>query len=228
MRWLLGKDLLILRRSRLLLALLIVYPVVISLLIGFAISRSPSRPRVAIVDETPPGVTIDVGSKRIAVSQYAGQLFNQVDSVAVPTRSAAVEKVKDGSVLAAVVIPPDIAARLSSGITQGQLEVIYNGNALEQSLAQSTISSALAKANLGFSEEIQRGASEVLGELLRGGNVGVLGAPGNLVGLREIPSLLQGIITRVPLGRRRKGQGRQRARRRGDPARHRGAVVLRP
>ena len=211
MRWLLEKDLLILRRSRLLVALLIVYPVAIALLIGFAISRSPSRPRVAIVDETPPGATVDVGSRRIAISQYAQQLFDQVDSVAVPTRSAAVEKVKDGSVLAAVVIPPDIAARLSSGITQGQLEVIYNGNALEQSLAQSTISSALAKANLGFSEEIQRGASEVLGELLRGGNVGVLGAPGNLVGLREIPSLLQGIITRVPLGRDRASLERIRA-----------------
>jgi len=92
-RWLLRKDLLILGRSRLLVALLIVYPVAISLLIGFAISRSPSRPAVAIVDETPPGATVDVGSRRIAISQYAQQLFDQVDSVAVPTRSAAVEKV---------------------------------------------------------------------------------------------------------------------------------------
>jgi hypothetical protein len=55
MRWLLGKDLLILRRSRLLVALLILYPIVIALLIGLAISRSPGRPRVAIVNETPPG-----------------------------------------------------------------------------------------------------------------------------------------------------------------------------
>jgi ABC-2 type transport system permease protein len=202
-RWLLEKDLLILRRSRLLVALLIIYPVAISLLIGFAISRSPARPTVAIVDETPAGATIDVGSRRIAVSEYAVQLFDQVDSVAVRTRSAAVEKVKNGSVLAAVVIPADIAARLSSGFAQGQLEVIYNGNALEQSLVQSTLNSALAKANLGFSEEIQRGASEAIGELLRGGNLGVLGAPTNLIGLREIPSLLQGILTSVPLGRDR-------------------------
>ncbi len=43
-RWLLRKDLLILRRSRLLLALLIVYPVAIALLIGLAISRSPVAP----------------------------------------------------------------------------------------------------------------------------------------------------------------------------------------
>jgi len=197
-RWLLEKDLLILRRSRLLVALLIVYPVAIALLIGFAISRSPSRPRVAIVDETPPGATVDVGSQRVAISQYAKQIFDQVQSVPVPTRSEAVQQVKSGGVLAAVVIPPDIAARLSSSITQAQLEVIYNGDALEQSLAQSTINSALAKANLGFSEEIQRGASQAIGGLLKGGNLGVLGAPSDLIGLREIPSLLQGIIVRAP------------------------------
>ena len=40
MRWLLGKDLLILlRRSRLLVGVLVVYPIAISLLIGLAISR---------------------------------------------------------------------------------------------------------------------------------------------------------------------------------------------
>ncbi len=83
MRWLLHKDLLILGRSRLLLALLIVYPVAIALLIGFAISRSPSRPRVAIVDETPPGETVRVGNERVSIGQYARQLFSQVQPVSV-------------------------------------------------------------------------------------------------------------------------------------------------
>src|SRR5437660_11269898 len=71
MRWLLAKDLLILRRSRLLVALLIVYPAVIALLIGFAISRAPSRPRVAIVDQTRAGATIEVGGRQVDVRQYA-------------------------------------------------------------------------------------------------------------------------------------------------------------
>ena len=41
MRWLLRKDLLILGRSRLLLVLLVVYPLVIAVLIGLALSRGP-------------------------------------------------------------------------------------------------------------------------------------------------------------------------------------------
>ena len=67
--WLLRKDLLILRRSRLLVALLVVYPVAIALLIGLAISRAPAKPRVAIVDETPPGA--DRPGRRPAASTSA-------------------------------------------------------------------------------------------------------------------------------------------------------------
>ncbi len=200
MRLLLVKDLLILRRSRLLVALLVVYPVAIALLIGLAISRSPSRPRVAIVDETPPGQTVHVGSQRVEVRQYAQQLLSQVQSVRVPSRAQAVEKVKDGDVLAAVVIPADLAARLSSSIAPARLEVIYNGDALEQSLVRSTLTSALAQANLGFSEQIQQAAAKAIDLLLEGGNLGVLGGPSNLIGLSQIPSTLHGILAHQPPG----------------------------
>ncbi len=200
MRWLLRKDLLILGRSRLLLALLVVYPVAIALLIGFAISRSPSRPRVAIVDETAPGETLQVGNQRVVVGQYAQQLFSQVQAVPVPTRAQAIAKVQSGAVLAAVVIPPDIAARLASDVQPAQLEVIYNGDALEQSLVQSTLNSAIAQANLAFSEQIQKAAGTAIGSLLTGGSLGSIGAPEDLIGLSQIPSTLGGIVAHQPPG----------------------------
>src|SRR5271168_3526731 len=100
MRWLLEKDLRILRRSRLLVAVLVVYPVAIALLIGLAISRSPSKPRVAIVDQTPPGETVKVGDQRVAVHGYAEQLFNQVQAVDVATREQAIAKIRSGEVIA--------------------------------------------------------------------------------------------------------------------------------
>jgi ABC-type multidrug transport system permease subunit len=199
MKALLVKDLLILRRSRLLVGVLVVYPIAIALLIGLAISRGPGKPKVAIVDRTPPGQTVRVGSERVAVSRYAEQLFDQVQSVKVATRAQAVDDVKSGKVLAAVVIPPNIAARVSSGLKQAQLEVLYNGNALEQSLVQSQIEAALAQANIGFSEQIQRAASQAIGALLSGRNLGVLGAP-DLIGLGQIPKQLHGIVARMPPG----------------------------
>ena len=199
MRSLLKKDLLILRRSRLLVALLVVYPVAIALLIGFAISRSPARPRVAIVDETPPGETVQVGSQRVGVSQYATELFAQVQSVPVHTRTEAIEKVKSGEVLAAVVIPPDIAAKISS-LNPAALHVLYNGDALEQSLVESTLNSAIAQANAGFSEQIQKAAARALDQLLTGGDLSVLGGPSSLIGLTQIPPTLKGIIARQAPG----------------------------
>jgi hypothetical protein len=200
MRWLLRKDLLILRRSRLTVALLVVYPVAIALLIGLALSRGPTKPRVAIVNETTPGARVQVGGRSVDVSEYASQLFSQVEAVPSATRAQAIAKIQSGDVLAAVVIPHDIAARLSSDISQAHLEVLYNGDALEQSLVQSSLNSALAQANLGFSEQIQQAAAQAIGLLLKGGNLGVLGAPANLIGLSQIPPLLRGVIARQPPG----------------------------
>jgi ABC-2 type transport system permease protein len=202
-RWLLGKDLVILRRSRLLVVVLVIYPVAIALLIGLAISRSPSRPRVAIVDETPPGETIQVGPRRVELSQYANEIFSQVDAVHASSRAEAERLVRSGSVLAAVVIPPDIASRISSGVSHGTVEAIYNGNALEQSLVQSTLTSAVARANAVFSEQLQQAAAGAIDALLEGREAAILGAPQNLVGLERVPALLQEIIARQPPGETR-------------------------
>jgi ABC-2 family transporter protein len=203
MRALLVKDVLILRRSRLLVGVLVVYPIAIALLIGLAISRAPAKPKVAIVDETPPGQTVSVGNRRVPVDAYAEQVFSQVAPVRVDTRARAVKKIEAGEVLAAVVIPANVAARLGSGLKQAQLEVLYNGNALEQSIVHAQIESALAHANVGFSEEIQRAAAQAIGALLSGRNLGVLGAP-ELIGLGRIASKLHAIAQRLPPGEDRK------------------------
>jgi ABC-2 type transport system permease protein len=200
MRWLLGKDLLILRRSRLLVALLIVYPVVIALLIGLAISRSPSKPRVALVDRTAPGETITLGGARIGLAEYTDKLFSQVQAIRVPTRAAATARVASGEVLAAIVIPADIVSKISSGVNQATVEVIYNGDALQQSFVRSTIDSTLARANLALSEQIKSVAVRDLDLLLAGGHLEVLGSSRNIIGLKRLPAALKGIAERQPHG----------------------------
>ncbi|MGA9875855.1 MAG: ABC transporter permease [Solirubrobacteraceae bacterium] len=200
MRWLLAKDLLILRRSRLLVALLVIYPVAIALLIGFAISRSPSKPRIAIVDQTPPGETITLGNQRVGLSEYTSELFNQAQVVQVPTRAAARAKVASGDVLAAVVIPPDIVSKISSGVSQAQVEVIYNGDALQQSFVRSTIDSTLAQANLVLSEQIKNVAVRDMNLLLAGGTLEVLGASRDIIGLNHIAPALSAVARRQPPG----------------------------
>jgi ABC-type multidrug transport system permease subunit len=196
MRWLLAKDLTILRRSRLLVAVLVIYPVAIALLIGLAISRSPGKPKVAIVNLTPAGQSVELAGRTLSIQQYANELFSQVDAVKAPTRAAAAAEVSSGKALAAVVIPPDIVSKISSGISQAHVEVIYNGNALQQSVAKASIGSALAEANLALSKQIRDVAVRDIDVLLNGGELGILSTPQDLIGLKHIPGALRDIAAR--------------------------------
>ena len=121
MRWLLVKDIQILRRSPLLLALLVIYPVVIAVLIGFALSRGPDKPRVAFVNLVPAEQSdLELGGEEIDLSNYADTLFESIDPVRIDCedrtpeecQEEALDKVRDGDVLAALVIPEDVTQKL--------------------------------------------------------------------------------------------------------------------
>src|SRR5487761_315888 len=105
MRWLFVKDLQILRRSRLLVGLLVIYPIALALMIGFALSSPPGKPKVAFYSGVAPGHgRIHFGSQQIDVSHYASQLFDSVQAIRVHSRAEAIAKVKDGEALAALIV----------------------------------------------------------------------------------------------------------------------------
>ena len=87
MRWMLLKDLQILRRSKLLVGLLIVYPIAIATLMGFALSSGPDEPRVAFLNQVPENRdTIRIGGEKIDVDTYTDELFKAIEKVDVPNR----------------------------------------------------------------------------------------------------------------------------------------------
>ena len=106
MRWLLLKDLRILRRSPLLVALLVLYPIVIAVLIGFALSRGPDKPEVAFYNGLEgQSAVVELGGDRIDLASEGQRLFDAIDPVRVDSREEAIQKVKDGEVLGALIIP---------------------------------------------------------------------------------------------------------------------------
>src|SRR4029077_13434642 len=105
MRWLLLKDLQILRRSPLQAVLLMAYPVLIALLVGFAISREPGKPRVAFLNEVPEDTRINVGGAELPAVGAGQRICQRVECVDVTSRTDAVDKVRSGDVLAAVILP---------------------------------------------------------------------------------------------------------------------------
>ena len=117
MRWLALKDLRILGRSPLLVATLLLYPAIVALLIGLSLSRGPDAPRVAVLNEVPvEDRTVAVGPASIDTERYANELFSAVDAVPVANRVEARRMVKNGEVIAAIIVPADVADRLESAI----------------------------------------------------------------------------------------------------------------
>jgi ABC-type transport system involved in cytochrome c biogenesis permease component len=208
MRFLLLKDLQILRRSPLLIGLLLAYALVIGLPVGFAVSRPPQKPKVAFLNEVAPGASeFNVGGKRLDASDYAKRLFDAIDPIRVSSRAEAKQKVRSGEALGALIVPADVTDKLQSAVSLAgegalpTLEVFYNAdNPLKRSYVENTIESQVAKANAALSHELTKVASQYLNILLAGGQFNVLGRDFNVLGLKRSAQILGGAERALPLG----------------------------
>jgi ABC-2 type transport system permease protein len=208
-KWLLLKDLQILRRSKLLVGLLIVYPIAIATLMGFALSSGPDKPRVAYLDQVPADQqTIRMGSEKINIRTYTDELFKAIERVPVASAAEAAEKVRSGAVLAALIIPPDFTQKLSTGgFSRARIKVIYNGDALKQSFVRSTITSKLAAANAALAGEVNRLASGYIDVLLEGGSLDVLGTHFPILGLKNSSDRIDAVLADRPTAANRRRLG---------------------
>jgi ABC-type transport system involved in cytochrome c biogenesis permease component len=200
MRHLARKDLQILRRSPLLVSLLVIYPLVVAVLIGLALSRGPDKPKVAFLNEVPPGQeTFTLGGQQIDASKYADRLFTSVEPIRVSSRAEAEEKVRSGEALAALIVPADITRKLSSGLEQPQLEVIYNArDPVKARFVEATIKARLADANAALSRRFTAVAGDYLDLLLRGGSLTLFGRQLDVLGLANAKKIVDGTIAGMP------------------------------
>jgi ABC-2 type transport system permease protein len=205
-RWLLVKDLQILRRSPLLVALLVIYPVVVAVLIGAALSGGPQKPRVAIANLVPPGeAQLDLGGRQVDASRYASRLFQSIEPIRVKTRAQAIAKVRAGDALGALVIPADAARRLQDTLELGagprpRIEVFYNAeDPVKRRYVQSAIRARLAEANAALSRQVLTAAGRDLDLVVKGGKVSFpfVGSV-QVLGLRRAQTLLDASLGRLP------------------------------
>jgi len=199
LRALLAKDLRILARSPALAGLLIVYPIAIALLIGLALSSSPALPRVAFLNEIPPDqAVIRLGSESIDTTRYERELFQAIQPVPVSSLAQAKADVRNGTTIAALIIPPQLPDELASASETAYVDVIYNGNAVNQSLVENAIESKLAEANAKLAAQLSRVADSYIDLLLRGGNLDFLGSSYKILGLDKASTLLAAIAAHLP------------------------------
>lgn len=207
MRWLLLKDLQILRRSPLQAGLLVAYPILIALLIGFAISREPGKPKVAFLNEIPAGARVAAEGSKLQPVGVDKRICGRVDCVRVGSRAQALDKVRSGEVLGALILPADLIDRLNSLSTlhpeTPEVEVIVNEeDPLKAQVVDDRIERLLGQANLFIAKQIAGEGGRYLNLIVNGGDFEVLGQPVEILGLRAVAKILRELRPAVPAGLR--------------------------
>jgi ABC-2 type transport system permease protein len=204
-RWLLLKDLQILRRSPLQAALLVLYPILIAVLVGFAISRSPEKPRVAFLNEVPAEARVNVGGQQLPPINVEGRICARVECVHVKSREEAEEKVRSGDVLTALILPSNLVGKINSlsTLTPGvpQVEVMVNEeDPLKSELVNDRISTLLAQANLAIARRIAHEGGHYLNLVINGGELKIAGGTFPILGMRAAAHILGALEPALPPG----------------------------
>jgi len=206
--FLLLKDLQILRRSPLQAALLVAYPVLIAILVGFAISPDSEKPRVAFLNEVPPGTRVTVGERQLPSIGLSERICEQVECIRVKSRDEAIEEVESGDALAALVLPADLVDEINSLSTLApgtpKVEVLVNEeNPLKAQAVDDEISALLAQANLVIAKRVATEGGKYLNLLIDGGEFDVLGTSIEILGLRTTGAILEALRPAVAPGAQR-------------------------
>jgi ABC-type transport system involved in cytochrome c biogenesis permease component len=202
MRWLLLKDLRILRRSPLLVALLVLYPIVIAVLIGLALSAGPDKPKVAFYNGLEgKSAVVELGGDRIDLAAEGQRLFDAIDPVRVNSKEEAIQKVKDGEVLGALIIPDDLATNIQSSLEQGTVEVYYNAeDPAKRQFVENTIKAQVQSANSALTKRVAKEALKLLDLISTGGDYSFLGQSFDVLGLERAERILAQAKAELPPG----------------------------
>ena len=206
MRWLLLKDLQILRRSPLQAVLLVAYPVLIAILVGFAISPDSEKPRVAFLNEVPADSRVTVGERQLPSIGVSDRICERVECIQVKSREEAVDEVKSGDALAALILPADLVDEINSLSTLApgtpKVEVLVNEeNPLKAQAVDDKINALLAQANLVIAKRVAAEGGKYLNLLIEGGEFDVLGTSIEILGLKTTGAILEALRPAVPPGR---------------------------
>jgi ABC-type multidrug transport system permease subunit len=186
---LLRKDALVLRRSPLLLGILLAYPLAIAILVGLVASYASAKPRVALVDEDNLPPTVVIGGHRFHVDRTIEQVSKNVKLVHLSTEQAA-QQLKTGKVVAVVTVPPGFIATLKEMVRSPKLEV---------ELSQGTISSRVEQQVQALVYSLNRKLQRAyIGTnlhyvtlILNGGTGSLLGQQFNVLGMAKSERLLR-------------------------------------
>ncbi len=187
--WLiLRKDLLVLRRSPALLAVLIAYPLVIALLIGLTAAYANAKPRVALVD-------LDGIPHRLTVAGQSFNIDNLIDDVAKNVEIVRISKeqadrqLASGRVAAVVTVPQGFVADLRGLVSSPHLTLATGSGGITPRVRQQ-MQALVYNLNLRLQKAFIEADIKYVDLLRHGGKGRVLGHDFSIIGLDGTKRLL--------------------------------------
>jgi ABC-2 family transporter protein len=197
---LLKKDALVLRRSPLLLAVVLAYPVAIAILVGLVAGYSSAKPRVALVDEDNLPPTVVIGGKRFQVDHTIDEVSKNVDLVRGLSPEEAQRELADGKVVAVVTVPPGFIATLKQMVKSPQLEVQLSHGTISSRVKQQ-VQALVYSLNRQLQQAYIETNLNYVGLILHGGSGSFLGQSIDVIGLERAEQEL-GRLPQTPRVRR--------------------------
>ncbi|MEO6866730.1 MAG: ABC transporter permease, partial [Gaiellales bacterium] len=182
------KDVRMLARTRGLLALLVLYPLVIAAVVGgMLLQQGP--PRIALVNEDLSGDRVKIGKTSFSVTEYVERAESSGVEVVRLSRPEAERALDDGQVAGVLIIPQGTVAKLQTQLSGAKLIFLTGDNPLGKVVAQ-RVRGVIYNINLSISDALIATNREYLGTLVTGGDVVVNGEPFDLYGLQPTEQAL--------------------------------------
>lgn len=185
---LLRKDMLVLRRSPLLLAILIAYPLAIAVLVGLVASYGSSKPRVALVDEDNLPPTLELGGHVFHVDRTIDEVSKNVKLVRLDADEAG-RQLRDGRVVAVVTVPPGFVSTLRGMVESPQLRLELSTGALSSRVEQQ-VQALVYTLNRQLQRAYIRSNLRYVSLILEGGDGSFIGQPISVLGIEKAQRLL--------------------------------------
>lgn len=192
---LLRKDVRLLVRSRLLLAGLVVYPLVVALLVGVVVRYAGERPTVAFVDEDDLPRVLAVGGQRFRIERILEDVADRIELVRLSRREAEA-RLATGAVSAVIIVPAGFASRIRGMVESPRLLVETGGGGVAARIDE-RVQALVYNLNLRLQKAYIRANLHYIDLLRHGGTGTFIGNEFDVVGLERAASLLGEIRTRT-------------------------------
>jgi ABC-type transport system involved in cytochrome c biogenesis permease component len=143
------------------------------------------------------GSEVRLGDQRLDPAVYINRLFDAIDPIPVSSRAAAIEQVRSGEALGAIVIPADAPDRLQAmfSLAGGEpptVEVFYNAeDPVKRRYVESTIRARLSEANAALSDAVLAQSAAYIDLIVEGGELAFpLVGQVEILGLRNARTLI--------------------------------------